>query len=393
LPTQFHPSYTAQWTASIQHQFSHGYQLQLDYIGNKTTHAPYGTPLSPAVYVPGVWGAGGTGCAGVVLTGPAGKPAGAAGTPCSTVANESQRFSLTVANPAQGNQYLGGGTGSVVINDEASANYNGMILTLQHRLSSSFSLLSNYTWSKCLNIADPQGDLASTLLQNPNNPAADYGPCGSDYRHVANIVVVAQSRFGLPRVASMLINGWEIGPLAHITSGAPFTVTSGVDNSYTDIGNDRPNRIPGVPVYLHIANRSATGSANRAYLNPAAFAQVTAGCPTGVAPSPAPTPLNCPGYGTYGNIGRDSFRGLPLYQFDAQISRIFPVYKRLDMTLRLEAFNVLNHPDFNLPTSGTTGTIGGQTGSAAVLSSSTFGQISATANTARVFQGSVKLNF
>lgn len=386
LPTQFHPSYTMQWTASIQHQFRHGYELQIDYIGNKTTHAPYGTPLSPAVFVPGVWGAGGTGCAGVVLTGPAGKPAGVAGTPCSTTANQSQRFSLTVANPSQGNQYLGGGTGSVVINDEASANYNGMILTLQHRLSSSFSLLSNYTWSKCLNIADPQGDLASTLLQNPNNPGADYGPCGSDYKHVANIVIVAQSRFGLPRVAGMLINGWEIAPLAHITSGAPFTVTSGQDLSFTDIGNDRPNQIPGVPVYLHIANRSGTGSANRAYLNPAAFAPV---CPA----SPAPTPLNCAAYGTYGNVGRDSFRGLPLYQFDAQISRIFPVYKRLDMTLRLEAFNVLNHPNFNLPTSGTTGTIGGQTGSAAVLSSSTFGQISATANTARVFQGSVKLNF
>jgi len=148
-----------------------------------------------------------------------------------------------------------------------------------------------------------------------------------------------------------------------------------------------------VPVYLHIANRSATGSANRAYLNPAAFAQVTLGCPTGVAPSPPPTPLNCPGYGTYGNIGRNSFRGLPIYQFDAQISRIFPIYKQLNMTFRLEGFNVLNHPDFNLPTSGTTGTIGGQTGGSAVLSSSTFGQISATANSARVFQGSVKLNF
>ena len=393
LPAQFHPSYTMQWTASIQHQFSHGYQVQLDYIGNKTTHAPYGTPLSPALYAPGVWGAGGTGCPGVVLTGPAGKPAGAAGTPCSTVANESQRFSLTVANPSQGNQYLGGGAGSVVVNDESTSNYNGMIFTLQHRLSSSFSLLANYTWSKCLNIADPQGDLAGTLVENPNNPAMDYGPCGSDYRDVTNVVVVAQSKFGLPRLASLLINGWEIAPLAHITSGAPFTVTSGVDNSYTDIGNDRPNLVQGVPVYLHIANRSATGSANRAYLNPAAFAQVTLGCPTGVAPSPPPTPLNCPGYGTYGNIGRNSFRGLPIYQFDAQISRIFPIYKQLNMTFRLEGFNVLNHPDFNLPTSGTTGTIGGQTGGSAVLSSSTFGQISATANSARVFQGSVKLNF
>jgi hypothetical protein len=393
LPPQFHPSYTMQWTASVQHQFAHGYQLQVDYIGNKTTHSPYGTPLSPAVYVPGVWGANGTGCTGVVLTGPAAKAAGAAGTPCSTVANENQRFALTVANPAQGNQYLGGGAGSVVVNDEATSNYNGLITTVQHRLSSSFSLLANYTWSKCLNIADPQGDLAGTLIEIPSNPALDYGPCGSDYRHIGNVVIVVQSKFTLPRLAALVVNGWEFAPLTHIQSGAPFTVTSGQDNSFTDVGNDRPNLVPGVPIYLHIANRSLTGSANRAYLNPAAFAQVTAPCTAALPTGTALTPANCPTYGTYGNIGRDSFRGLPNYQFDAQISRIFPIHERLNMTLRLEGFNVLNHPNFNLPTTGTTGTVGGQTGSAAVLTSSTFGQISATTNTARVFQGSIKFNF
>ena len=63
------------------------------------------------------------------------------------------------------------------------------------------------------------------------------------------------------------------------------------------------------------------------------------------------------------------------------------------MTLRLEAFNVLNHPNFNIPTGGTTGTLGATTGGAAVLTSGTFGQISATTNTARVFQGSVKFAF
>ena len=81
--------------------------FQVDYIGNKTTHAPMATPLSPAVFVPGVWGPGGTGCAGVVTTGPAGKAAGAAGTPCSTVANQSQRFYLTQQNPLQPNTLSG----------------------------------------------------------------------------------------------------------------------------------------------------------------------------------------------------------------------------------------------------------------------------------------------
>lgn len=373
LPKQFHPSYTEQWTASVQHQFARGWQAQLQYIGSHTVHAPMGTPLSAAVFVPGVWGANGTGCSGVVLTGPAGKPAGKVGTPCSTTANQAQRFSLTMQNPAQGNQYAGGGGGSNLVADTSMANYNGLIASIQHRLSSTFSLMANYTWSKCMNINDASGDYAGGSVENPANPGMDYGPCGSDYRNVENIVLVTKSDFHFAnRLTRLAANGWEFAPLVHITSGAPFNVTSGVDNSYTDVGNDRPNLVSGTSVYTHQALRSGTGSANRGYLNTAAFAQV---CPTGA------TPLTCSGYGTYGNISRNAFRGPTAFQFDAQISRIFPIYERLNATFRLEAFNVLNHPIFSTPTAG--------------LSSSTFGQISAlAANTnARLFQGSIKFNF
>ncbi len=387
LPTQFHPSYTEQWTASIQREFGRGWQLQVQYIGSHTVHMPAGTPISPAIYIPGVWGAGGTGCTGVVLTGPAGKPAGAAGTPCSTAANQTQRFYLTQQNPAQGNQY-GGGNSSVLVNDNAMANYNGMVVTVQHRLSSTFSLLTNYTWSKCLNLYDAQGDYAGVAYQNPNVPRLDYGPCGSDFRNVGNIVLILKSKFGIAnRFTPLLVNNWVFAPLAHIVSGAPFTVTAGQDNSFTDIQNDRPNLVPGVPIYLHQAILSGTGGANRGYLNPAAFAQVTAGCPLPLSPA------TCAGYGTYGNIGRNSFRGITNYQFDAQVSRIFPIYENLAATLRLEAFNVLNHPNFNIPTGSTVGTLGGTTGGAAALTSGTFGQVSTTLNQARVFQGSVKITF
>jgi Carboxypeptidase regulatory-like domain len=386
LPAQYHPSYTIQWTASVQQEFGRGWQFQLQYIGNRTDHAPIGLPISPAVFIPGVWGAGGTGCAGIVRTGPAAVKPGAAGTACSTTTNQASRFKLTIANPGVvpttgvldhgGNQYTGGGPGSVLTGDSASANYNGMVATIQHRLSSTFSFLANYTWSKCLNIEDAQGDLAGTTVENPNNPRMDYAPCGSDFRHVENVVIVAKSQFGLPRFEALLLNNWEFAPLVHITSGAPFTVTAGQDNSLTDVGNDRPNLVPGVPVYVHIANRSAAGAVNRGYLNPAAFSQI---------PSSA--------FGTYGNLGRNTFRGLPQYQVDAQVSRIFPLYERLNMTLRLEAFNMLNHPNLNIPTGTTVGTLGATTGGAAVLTSSTFGQLSSTSNQARVFQGSVKFIF
>jgi hypothetical protein len=372
---QFHAAYTIQWTASVQREFGRGWQGQIYYVGNATRHNPTGFPLSPASFIPGVWGPNGTGCEGVVRTGPAAVKPGAAGTNCSTTKNQASRFGLTIANPQQGNQYLGGGAGSALVGDAGTANYHGLVSTLQHRLSSTFSLLANWTWSKCLNIADGQGDLAGTNVENPGNIALDYGPCGFDYRHVINVVAVAKSNFqGLNRAERLLINNWELAPLIHMTSGTALNVTSGQDNSLTSVNNDRPNRVPGVSPYLNTRINKASGQANRGYINPAAFAQVTAPCGSNLN--------GCPNLGTYGSVSRNAFRSPWLYQFDAQISRMFPIYERLSLVLRLEAFNVLNHPVFGLTTPQN-------------LTSSTFGQISATAtgNAARIFQGGAKIIF
>jgi hypothetical protein len=68
------------------------------------------------------------------------------------------------------------------------------------------------------------------------------------------------------------------------------------------------------------------------------------------------------------------------FQFDSQISRIFPVTEKLNLDFRLEAFNVLNHPSFSNPSSGNP-------------SSSTFGEITGTSIGARVFQGGLKVIF
>jgi hypothetical protein len=364
MPKQFLSAYTIQWTLSVQHQFGRGWQGQVDYIGNRTVHDPMGTPLSPALYIPGNWGPGGTGCSPIVTTGPGAVKPGAAGTPCSTTKNQVSRFTLSIANPTQGNQIQGGGTGSNYVNDTGYASYNGMVATLQHRISSDFSLLANWTWSKCLDVVDGQGDIAQTLVQDPYSPRMDWGPCGFDYRDVENAALVARSNFQrFDRVGRALIDNWEIAPLIHIASGAAVNVQTGTDVSLTDIGEDRPNLVSGVSPYAKVNFRALSGEANREYLNPAAFVAAASG--------------------TYGDAGRNAFRTPPFFQFDSQISRIFPLHERLNLDTRLECFNVLNHPNFGSPT--------------ATISSSTFGQISSTASannfSARVFQGSVKLSF
>lgn len=376
MTKQFHAPYTMQWTLSVQHEFGHGWQAQLDYIGNATRHSPFGVPLSEAVFIPGVWGAGGTGCTGIVTTGAAKVTPGAAGTNCSTTKNYTSRFALTIANPAQGNQIQGGGGGSIYVADSVTSNYNGLVASLNHRLSNTFSLLANWTWSKCLNVQDALGDYAAVGSENPYNPKLDYGPCGSDYKHIENATLVTRSDFHqFNRWTRLAINSWEFAPLFHITSGAPMNVTSGQDNSLTDIGNDRPN-VTGTNPYTGIKLQKASGVSTSQYLNPAAFAQITAPCGT--------TLNGCQYYGTYGNLSHNAFRGPKYFQFDAQVSRIFPIYERLAMTLRLEAFNVLNHPNFAAPSS-----------SNLAFTSSTFGYITSTASgaTAREFQGSVKLTF
>ncbi len=256
---------------------------------------------------------------------------------------------------------------------------------MQHRLSPTFNLLANWTWSKCLDIADGQGDLAGTVVEDPANPRLDYGPCGFDYRHVENLVIVARSAFhGLNRYTGALVNNWELAPLMHITSGAPLNVISGQDNSLTDVGNDRPNLVPGVSPYHKVTIRSQPNNeANREYLNPAAFAQVTAPCGSNLN--------GCSSLGTYGNLGKNAFRTPNFFQLDSQISRIFPIHESLALDLRLEAFNVLNHPDFAFSTPNQN------------LTSSTFGQVNtipassseppSSSFSARVFQGSVKIVF
>lgn len=387
----FRPTDTSMWTASIQHSFGRGWQVQAQYIGNRSAHDPIGYPFDNAPFIPGVWGAGGTGCPGFATTGPEAVKPGAAGTNCSTTGNYISRRPLVVANPVGngvnggGAQILGGNGGSILINDNAWSDYNGLVLSVNHRLSSSFTLLGNYTWSKCLDVSDASGDVAGGTVMDPNDLRLDYGPCGQDIRNVENVSIVATSRVKrFDRPVNAILSNWEFAPLVHIQSGSPFNVTSGSDLSLIDVNSDRPDLVAGQPVYLpsHLFINSPT-EADEGYLNPAAFETVAnaAGCTSVTASSTVPY---CPALGTFGTIGRNAFHGLRSYQFDAEISRYFPIHENVKLDFRVEAFNVLNHPNFNNPSAAFS--------SNGLTPSTSFGLISGS-SAARVFQGSLKLLF
>jgi len=79
---------------------------------------------------------------------------------------------------------------------------------------------------------------------------------------------------------------------------------------------------------------------------------------------------------------RNNLRGPSYFNLDMGLAKAFPLYaERVALKFRADAFNVLNHPDFNTPCTDITQV------------SCLFGKITGTANGARVLQLALRLEF
>jgi hypothetical protein len=180
-----------------------------------------------------------------------------------------------------------------------------------------------------------------------------------------NASVVYFSNYGHGGLLSFLLSDWQIAPLMRYETGFPVNPLDGTDRSLTGVGLDRPNRVAGVPLYVH------TGHTSKLYqwINPAAFAV---------------NPL-----GTFGNASHYMLRTPSYFDIDAAVSRKFKVGERLNLETRVEGFNVTNHPNFGGPTPSTGVGLGPNVTNP---TSSSFGRITA-AGDQRILQGAFKIIF
>ena len=232
----------------------------------------------------------------------------------------------------------------------AGVNYardNGMLLSAQRRLSSGFSVLTNYTLSKCM--TDPATtELTGPSITDPTNPGLDYSACDSDRRHVVNVSVVARVPSLSNAVANALFGSWQVAPLVRWQSGSPYSVTTGVDNALSGTGNQRAVQTSD--------NIYGDKSVNN-YLNIGAFTS--------------------PAAGTYSTLKPNAFYGPSRFQNDLALTRNFRLAAR-QLQFRWEIFNVLNKANFNNPP--------------AALNSTNFGRI-LTAGDPRIMQFALKFDF
>jgi hypothetical protein len=158
-----------------------------------------------------------------------------------------------------------------------------------------------------------------------------------------------------------LLGNWEISGIYQYQSGGPFSIRTGDDFAGVGAGS-------GSQFWNLVGNSSAqrTGfTETAAWFNPCvklANGQ-TRGCAAGQDPV-----WTAPAAGTFGVQPRNGLRNTGAWYFDVGLRKNFPITETHKLQFRVEAFTVLNHPNWGgangNPNSASFGFITGKTGDA-----------------------------
>jgi hypothetical protein len=191
---------------------------------------------------------------------------------------------------------------------------------VEKRFGHGYSILANYTWSTNID------DLSTA---NPFNRAISRGRTGFDVPHnfkFSNLWDIPNAP--VSGVAAKILHGWQLNAILVKQSGFPYTVTSGVDNSFSGVGSDRADYIGG--------NAELSGDRPKQDKLLQWFDT---------------TRFTANAVGTFGNSGRSILRGPGFFNTDMGILKSTKITERVNVQFRAEFFNVFNHANFRLPTS------------------------------------------
>jgi hypothetical protein len=290
------------------------------------------------------------------------------------------------------------------------SNYNSGQFTVRKRFSQGYQVTGNYTWSHSLDVTSageslgnrPGGSGSPDQLIDPYHPELNYSNSTFDRRHQFNGNFTAELPFGSGKplgrnvggVLNNIIGGWAVSGIIQLASGTPWQYGAG--NRYTLHYNGADIAVPNGAIEYEInkghgaavlTNGVVTGGgAPTVYFikdQPlAAGCTSDTTCPESSTNRRAATSkFVTPYYG--GAIARNYVYGPGFWNVDAGLTKSFRVTEGFTGLVRAEAFNVLNHVNFNNPSGGSTNIDS---------TSGTLGAIN-SARPNRVMQFTVRLQF
>jgi hypothetical protein len=282
-----------------------------------------------------------------------------------------------------GNVTGGFGVENVIVSDSHSS-YHALQMSLSGTTGHGGpGVQASYTWSKSIDDTSlvlggtgSTGAAASGFSQDPYDTHPEKGPSNFDVTNgfglsLAQDLHLQQAPL-LQAVSKSVTGGWELLSISSISSGSPFTVFSGIQQTgYGSNGVDRPDQI--AKPSLSTARKVRVDYFGHGDRNATDFFSI----PIHVAGGSGPN------QGRFGTLGRNTFRGPAFYDFDFALIKDTPFghrrsgAERVDLQFRSEFFNLFNIVDMGLPTN--------------TLNGSGFGEISRTAGNSRQIQFSLKL--
>jgi hypothetical protein len=247
------------------------------------------------------------------------------------------------------------------------SSYHGFQAGLQRKWQGGFRLQVKYVWSKSLDNtsnAINKDFLNSDGIPTMFNYRLNRGRSDFDLRHTfgGNFSWALPRGKGVP--AGKVLGGWEIHGLIQAQTGPPFNPTVGFDRARLSGGGS--GDVGERPVYVGAAGAKVILGDPRRWFDPSVFA--------------------LPPAGMYGNLGRNTLNGPALVTLDLALHKTLWSTERQTVQLRLEAFNVANHPNFQIPSAlGLFDSTSARVGSA--------GEITDTTTTSRQIQLALKWTF
>ncbi len=301
---------TLQWNLNVQQELGYGFISQIGYVATRGEHL-YATDESNPIVDP---------------------------------LNTGDRLF-----PNRGRILIRGNSGDSV--------YHSLQVEVNRSFSHGFLLRSAYTFSKA------EDDVAEVFTSGNASQfgerqypfprkKVDYGLSPLDARHRFVLTYVYNPPkwhpAGYMKIASNVVNGFQIAGVNQFTSGNPGNIEVGYDYNGDGIGNDRPvlsNKL--APLNTYAFDRATFYDGNPGLCDGPTLYYTNDPC---LVVTPDQVHFIVPAYGTNPTtIQRDSFSSLGNQEWDLSIQRTFHIHDSQNFDFRAEAFNVLNQGNTGLP--------------------------------------------
>jgi hypothetical protein len=236
------------------------------------------------------------------------------------------------------------------IGNPGVSNYNGMTASLTRHVNTALQLQASFTWSHALDDISNGGFLpfnfdTNTSILSAQNPYSlrqyNYGNADYDVRKQFNLSYV----YHTPKLHNLLwdtLFDWTVSGTLFARSGLPFTVIDGASSGALSTYNYGPS------LGLSLFADSSVGPINCS--SSAAFNVNGTSTPC-LTPAEFASPIGPGGIGTFGNQRRNQIYGPDYFDTDLTLMKDFrvPKWEGAEIEIGAQAFNILNHPNFDQP--------------------------------------------